>query len=74
MEIHIGCFGNLLIKRGSEMKLQGCPYSNKGDACGDWCPHFYVIADDPNEIVVSLCRTQYLLTKEDGDIFVDERE
>ena len=73
MEIKVDGFGYLEIRRGSRMKEQMCPYSERS-YCGDWCPHFYINADDPNEIVVDLCRTQYLLTKEEGDIFVDERE
>ena len=74
MEVRIDSRGDLLIKRGSEMKRQGCPYGISSNTCGDWCPHFYITADDPDAVVVDLCRTQYLLTKEDGDIFVDERE
>ena len=73
MKIVIDNYGTLLIQRGSKLKKQLCPCQRR-DACGDWCPHFYINADDPNEIAVDLCRTTYILTKEDGDIFVDERE
>ena len=61
--------GAFYILRGDQMKLQACPYSNRGVCCGDLCPLFREPVISESTTVVGICGGIY----HKFDEFTDER-